>query len=73
MSTRTTTTQTRIDTDTLEAIGAMLPRVQAAYPEIRITRAAVLRMVLARGIDDLQSDMARGHSLISWRPKGGTR
>jgi len=55
-----TTTQARVDTATLDKVAAMLPRVQEAYPNIRVTRADVLRMVLSRGLDELESDLAKG-------------
>lgn len=52
--------QTRIDVERLEELTALVPRVQEAFPEIAITRAAVFRMVLRRGIDDLTRDIEKG-------------
>jgi len=54
------TTQTRVDSETLDKLDKMLPRVQEAYPDVRISRADVLRMVLSRGIDELESDIVKG-------------
>ena len=38
----------------------MVPRVQEAYPGVTLTRADVLRMVLSRGIDELNTDIEKG-------------
>jgi len=54
------TVQTRIDKATLDTISEMVPRVQEAFPAIRVNRADVLRMVLSRGIDELESDIVKG-------------
>ena len=54
------TVQTRIDKATLDTISEMVPRVQEAFQGIRVNRADVLRMVLSRGIDELESDIVKG-------------
>ena len=54
------TVQTRIDKSTLDTISRMVPLVQDAFPTVRINRADVLRMVLTRGIDELNTDIEKG-------------
>ena len=51
------TTHIRIDRDTLDKVRELVPRVQARHPELRVTTADVMRMVLRRGIDTLVIDV----------------
>ena len=49
--------QTRIEKRQTEQIDALIPRVQSAYPEVKIRKADVLRMVVSRGIVELTEDI----------------
>ena len=50
----------RIDKDLTDRSDAMVERVQKAYPLVSIRRSDVLRMVVTRGLDELERDISTG-------------